>query len=103
MLFSILQIIEGRNNKLNFSTRIIITVSMLLLRATIRVTSHTLLIWSMRRPWKLLVHLLAIIVLSSWRWTWRVEGLLLLFLLLVVVILTSLLGKLGLIGLISLW
>jgi hypothetical protein len=57
----------------------------------------------MRRPWKLLVHLLAIIVLSSWRWTWRVEGLLLLFLLLVVVILTSLLGKLGLIGLISLW
>jgi hypothetical protein len=104
MLFNIIQIIKGRNNKLNFSKRIFITMSMQLLRATIRVMSHTLPIWSTWRPWKLLVHPLAIMVLPSWWWTWRVEGLLLLlFLLLIVVILTSLLGKPGLIGLINRW
>jgi hypothetical protein len=56
----------------------------------------------MRRAWKLLVHLLAIVVLPSWWWKWRVEGLLVLHLLLliiiiIIVILTSLIRKLGLI------
>jgi hypothetical protein len=50
------------------------------------------------RAWKLLVHLLVIIVLPSWWWTWRVEGLLVLhLLLLVVVVLMSIIGKLVLI------
>jgi hypothetical protein len=63
-----------------------------------RVTSHTLPIWSMRRAWKLLVHLLIIVLLPSWWWSWRVEGLLVLHLLLpVVVVLMSRIGKLVLI------
>jgi hypothetical protein len=52
----------------------------------------------MQRAWKLLVHLLVIVVLPSWWWMWRVEGLLVLHLLLLIVfVLTSLVGKLGLI------
>jgi hypothetical protein len=49
---------------------------------------------------KLLVHLLVIAVWSSWWWTWRVEGPLIIHLLLhvvVVVILTSIVRKLVLI------
>jgi hypothetical protein len=88
---------EGRNHKLNFSKRIIITMSMLLIRATMRVASHTLPIWSMQRTWKLLVHLLVIAVLLSLYWMWRVEGLIVLHLLLLVVVLTSVVGKLVLI------
>jgi hypothetical protein len=63
-----------------------------------RVTSHTLPIWMTRKAWKLLVHLLVITVLSSWWWTWRVEGLLVLHLLIIImVVLMSLVGKLVLI------
>jgi hypothetical protein len=73
-------------------------MSVLLIRATMRVTSHTLPIWSTRNAWKLLVHLLVITVLPPWWWTWRVEGLLILhLLLLIVVILTSVIGNLVLI------
>jgi hypothetical protein len=57
-----------------------------------RVTSHTLPILSMRRMWKLLVHLLVIVVPPSWWWTWRVEGLVVLHL--IVVVLMSVIGKL---------
>jgi hypothetical protein len=89
---------EGRNHELNFSKRIIITISVLLIRAMMRVASHTLPIWSTRRAWKLLVHLLVITMLPSWWQTWRVEGLLVLHLLLLfVVILTSVIRKLVLI------
>jgi hypothetical protein len=70
----------------------------LLIRATMRVASHTLPIWSTRRVWKLLVHLLVTMVPPPWWWTWRVEGLLILhLLLLIVVVLTSVIGKLVLI------
>jgi hypothetical protein len=66
-----------------------------------RVASHPFPIWPTRRGWKLLVHLLAIVVLPSWWWTWRVEGLLVLhrlhLLLVVMVVLTSVIGKLVLI------
>jgi hypothetical protein len=63
-----------------------------------RVASHTLPIWSTRRAWKLLEHLLVIAVLPPWWWTWRVEGLLVLHLLLLpVVILMSVVRKLVLI------
>jgi hypothetical protein len=73
-------------------------VSVLLIRAMMRVTSHTLPIWSTQRVWKLLVHLLVIVVLPSWWWTWRVEELLILhLLLLIIVVLMSLVGKLVLI------
>jgi hypothetical protein len=73
-------------------------VGVLLIRATMRVTSHTLPIWLMWRAWKLLVPLLVITVLSLWWWTWRVEGLLILHLLLIVVgVLMSLLDRLVLI------
>jgi hypothetical protein len=77
---------------------ILITVCVLLIRATMRVASHTLPIWSMWMAWKLLVHLLVIAVwLSRW-WMWRVEGLLVVhLLLLVVVILMSIIQKLVLI------
>jgi hypothetical protein len=96
--FSIIQAVKGRNCKLNFNKRIIITVSVLLIRATMKVTSHTLPIWSTRRAWKLLGHLLVIAVPMLWWWTWRVEGLIILhLLLLIVVVLMSLVGKLGLI------
>jgi hypothetical protein len=74
---------------------IIITVCVLLIRATMRVASHTLLIWSTWRAWKLLVHLLIIAVWPSWWWTWRVEGLLIVHLL--VVVLMSVIRKLVLI------
>jgi hypothetical protein len=48
--------------------------------------------------WKLLVHLLVITVWSSWWWTWRVEGLIVVHLLhVVVVVLTSTIQKLLLI------
>jgi hypothetical protein len=70
---------------------------MLLIRAMMRVTSHTLPIWSTRRTWKLLVRLLVVVALPSWWWMWRVEGLVVLLLLLVVIVMT-LLGKLGLIS-----
>jgi hypothetical protein len=50
---------------------------------------------------KLFACLLVIAVLLSWWWMWRVEGLI--HLLVIVVILTSLIGKLGLIALISQW
>jgi hypothetical protein len=74
-------------------------MSVLLIWATMRVTSHTLPIWSTWRAWKLLVHLLVIVVLLSWWWMWRVEGLLILhLLLLLVVIITSFIRKLGLIS-----
>jgi hypothetical protein len=68
----------------------------LLIRATMRVASHTLPIWSTWRAWKLLVHLLVIAVQPSWWWMWRVEGLLVVHLLLVVVVvvLTSIIRKL---------
>jgi hypothetical protein len=67
-----------------------------------RVASHTLSIWLMRRAWKLLVHPLVITVLPSWwRAWWRVEGLLVIHLfhlvLLVMVILMSVIGKLVLV------
>jgi hypothetical protein len=67
-----------------------------------RVASHTLTIWSMRRVWKLLVHPLVIVVLPLWRWAWwRVEGLLIIHLfhliLLVVAVLMSVVGKLVLV------
>jgi hypothetical protein len=62
-----------------------------LIKATMRVASHTLPIWSMRRAWKLSVHQLVIAMLSSWWWMWwRVEGLLVL---LVMVVPTSVVGK----------
>jgi cell division protein FtsW (lipid II flippase) len=87
---------KGRNCKHNFNKRIIITVSVLLIRATMKVTSNTLPIWSTQRAWKLLGHLLVIAVLMLWWWTWRVEGLIILhLLLLIVVVLMSLVGKLG--------
>jgi hypothetical protein len=74
-------------------------VSVLLVRATMRMASHTLPIWSTRMVWKLLVHPLVIAVLPSWGWTWwRVEGLLAIHLfhlvLLIVVVLLSVVGKL---------
>jgi hypothetical protein len=95
---NIIQTIEGRNHKRNFSIRVIITTSVLLIRATVRVASHTSPIWSTRRVWMLLVHMLVITVLLSWWWMWRVEGLLILHLLLLIVaILTSIVGKLVLI------
>jgi hypothetical protein len=63
-----------------------------------RVASHNLPIWSTQRAWKLFMHLLAIVVLPLWWWTWRVVGLLLLHLpLLVVVVLMSVIEKLVLI------
>jgi hypothetical protein len=73
-------------------------VCVLLIRATIRVASLTLPIWSMWMAWKLLVHLMVITVWLSWWWTWRVEGLLIVHLLcVIVVILTSIIWKLVLI------
>jgi hypothetical protein len=56
----------------------------------------------MQRVWKLVVHLLVIMVLPSWWWTWwRVEWLLILhlfhLLLLFLVILMSVIGKLVLV------
>jgi hypothetical protein len=100
--FSVIQTIEWRNRKLNFSKRIITTANVLLIRAMMRVTSHTLPIWSTRRACKLLVHPLVIAVLTSWWGTWwRVEGLLDLHLLhlvlLIMVVLTSVIEKLVLI------
>jgi hypothetical protein len=93
--FSIIQTTEGKNRELNLSKRTIITMSVLLIRATMRMASHTLPIWSMRRAWKLLVHPLVIAVLPSW---WRVEGILVIHLfhlvLLIVVVLASVVGKL---------
>jgi hypothetical protein len=47
--------------------------------------------------WKLLVHLLVIVVWPSWWWTWRVEGLIVHLLRVVVVVLTSIIRKLVLI------
>jgi hypothetical protein len=90
---------EGRNRKLNFSKRIITTASVLLIRATMRVASHTLPIWSTWRAWKLLVLQLVIVVLPSRWWTWwRVEGLLVLqLILLIVVVLRSVIRKLVLV------
>jgi hypothetical protein len=64
------------------------------IRATMRVTTHTLPIWSTWRAWKLLVHLLVIAVPPSWWWTWRVEGLLIHHHLLLLVVLRSLIRKL---------
>jgi hypothetical protein len=49
---------------------------------------------SVRKAWKLLVHLLVIAVRLSWWWTWRVEGLLIIV---VVVTLMSIVRKLVLI------
>jgi hypothetical protein len=72
-------------------------MSVLLIRATMRVTSHTLPIWSMWRACKLLVHMLVITVLPSWWWTWRVEGFLIVYLLLIIVVLKCLVGNLVLI------
>jgi hypothetical protein len=69
-----------------------------LIRATMRVASHTMPIWSTWMAWKLLVHLLVIVVQPSWWWTWRVEGLLVVHLLhVVMVVLTSIILKLVLI------
>jgi hypothetical protein len=70
-------------------------MSVLLIRATLRVTSHTLPIWSTWRMWKLLVQLLVISVLPSQWWTWRVEGLLVLHFLLVIVVLLVSSGSLS--------
>jgi hypothetical protein len=74
---------------------IIITSSMLFIRTTMRVTSHTVPISSTRRTWNLFLCLLVIAVLPLWWWMWIVEGLVLLLL---VVVPTSLLDKLGLIS-----
>jgi hypothetical protein len=61
-------------------------MSVLLMRAMMRVAFHSLPIWSTWRAWKLLVHLLVIVVLPPWWWMWRVEELLILHLLLVAVV-----------------
>jgi hypothetical protein len=70
-----------------------------LIRATVRVASHTLPIWSTWMAWKLLVRLLVIAMQPSWWWKWRVEGLVVVHLLLLVVgvILASIVRKLVLI------
>jgi hypothetical protein len=73
-------------------------MGVLLIRVTMRVTSHTLPIWLTWRAWKLLVPLLVITVLMSWWWMWRVDGLLILHLLLLILgVLMSLVDWLALI------
>jgi hypothetical protein len=68
---------------------------MLFIRATMRVASHTLPIWSTWMVSKLLVHLLVIMVWSWWWWMWRVEGLLVVHLLhVIMVVLMSIIQEL---------